>query len=133
MANEVDLVEDGGVRSHVTIYELAEGAPPIRRSCLPGTQGLPIGWGALSGLAADPAKPGTLYAVNDSFYGGQPTIFTIDATRKPAVITAALPVTRNGDAAQMLDLEGIAADGEGGFWLASEGRGDQMIPHGSSM
>ena len=26
-ANEVDLVEDGGARSHVMIYELAEGAP----------------------------------------------------------------------------------------------------------
>ena len=131
VANEVDLVEDGGVRSHVTIYELAEGAPsyPTIMSAR-DDKGLPIGWGALSGLAADPAKPGTLYAVNDSFYGGQPTIFTIDATRKPAVITTALPVTRNGDAAQMLDLEGIAADGEGGFWLASEGRGDQMIPHG---
>jgi hypothetical protein len=131
VANEVDLVEDGGVRSHVTIYELAEGAPsyPTIMS-VRDDKGLPIGWGALSGLAADPAKPGTLYAVNDSFYGGQPTIFTIDATRKPAVITTALPVTRNGDAAQMLDLEGIAADGEGGFWLASEGRGDQMIPHG---
>ena len=71
-----------------------------------------------------------LYAVNDSFYSGQPTIFTIDAAKKPAAITAALPVTRNGNPAQLLDIEGIVADGEGGFWLASEGRGDQMIPHG---
>ena len=71
VANEVDLVEDGGVRSHVTIYELAEGAPsyPTIMS-VRDDKGLPIGWGALSGLAADPAKPGTLYAVNDSFYGG---------------------------------------------------------------
>jgi hypothetical protein len=131
VANEVDLVEDGGVRSHVTLYELAEGtaAYPSIISTRDG-DGLPIGWGALSGLAADPAKPGMLYAVNDSFYSGQPTIFTIDASKKPAVITAALPVTRNGNPAQLLDVEGIVADGEGGFWLASEGRGDQMVPHG---
>jgi alkaline phosphatase len=131
VANEVDLVEDGGVRSHVTLYERAAetASYPSIVSTRDG-DGLPIGWGALSGLAADPAKPGMLYAVNDSFYSGQPTIFTIDAAKKPAAITAALPVTRNGNPAQLLDIEGIATDGEGGFWLASEGRGDQMIPHG---
>jgi hypothetical protein len=31
--------------------------------------------------------------------------------------------------AQKLDLEGIAPDGKGGFWLASEGRSDRLIPH----
>ena len=31
--------------------------------------------------------------------------------------------------AQKLDLEGITLDGEGGFWLASEGRTDRLIPH----
>lgn len=131
VANEVDLVEDGGVRSHVTLYELAEGtaAYPSIVSVKDGN-GQPIGWGALSGLAADPAAPGMLRAVNDSFYSGQPTIFSIDATKRPAVITAALPITRNGNPAQLLDIEGIAPDGKGGFWLASEGRGDQMIPHG---
>jgi hypothetical protein len=131
VANEVDLVEDGGVRSHVTIYELAEGtaAYPSIVSVKDGN-GAPIGWGALSGLTADPSAPGMLHAVNDSFYSGQPTIFSIDATKKPAVITAALPITRNGNPAQLLDIEGIAVDGKGGFWLASEGRGDQMIPHG---
>lgn len=92
--------------------------------------GRPIGWGALSGLAADPSVPGKLFAVNDSFYSMQPTIFTIDATQQPAMITAATRVKRNGAPAQLLDLEGIASDGEGGFWLASEGRADRMIPHG---
>ena len=128
-ANEVDLVEDGGVRAHVMIYEFAEGEPqyPQIRSAM--VDGKPIGWGALSGLAADPEKPGILYAVNDSFYGMQPTIFTIDANQKPALITTATRVTREGQAAQKLDLEGIASDGEGGFWLASEGRTDRLIPH----
>lgn len=38
-------------------------------------------------------------------------------------------MTRGGGAAQKLDLEGITTDGEGGFWPASEGRSDRLIPH----
>lgn len=131
VANEVDLVEDGGVRSHVTIYQLGDGPAqyPTIRSMM-DDEGRPIGFGALSGLAADPDQAGILYAVNDSFYAMQPTIFTIDANQIPAQITAATRVTRGGANAQMLDLEGIAPDGQGGFWLASEGRTDRMIPHG---
>ncbi|MEO1102385.1 MAG: esterase-like activity of phytase family protein, partial [Pseudomonadota bacterium] len=49
--------------------------------------------------------------------------------REPAAIIAAIPVTRGGAPAQKLDLEGITNDGEGGFWLASEGRTDRLIPH----
>lgn len=130
VANEADLIEDGGVRSHVTLYELGNGGssyPMIQSKMLDGK---PIGWGALSGLAADPKEAGKLYAVNDSFYAMQPSIFVIDATQKPAQITDAIPVTRNGAPAQLMDLEGITSDGEGGFWLASEGRTDRMIPHG---
>lgn len=130
IANEADLIEDGGVRSHVTLYQFAdqESVYPMIQSVM--KDGRPIGWGALSGLTADPLVPGKLYAVNDSFYSMQPTIFTIDAMQKPAMITAATPVTRNGAPAQMLDLEGITTDGDGGFWLASEGRTGRMIPHG---
>lgn len=127
-ANEVDFVEDGGVRAHVMVYELAEGPAAYPMITSEGADAL-IGWGALSGLAGDPETPGRLYAVNDSFYGFQPTIFTIDATARPARIIAATPVTRAGMPAQKLDIEGIAPDGEGGFWLASEGRTDRVIPH----
>ena len=88
-----------------------------------------IGWGALSGLTADPKIAGHLYAVNDSFYANQPTIFSIDATQQPAKITAALAVTRDGKPAKNLDLEGITTDGKGGFWLASEGKTSKEIPH----
>ncbi len=63
-------------------------------------------------------KPGFLHAVSDSVFSSQPTIFAIDATQKPALITGALPITRDGAPAQKLDIEGIANDGEGGFWLA---------------
>jgi hypothetical protein len=59
----------------------------------------------------------------------QPTIFEIDATQEPAVVTVAIPVTRGGMPAQKLDMEGIAPDGEGGFWVANEGRTDRLIPH----
>ncbi len=129
-ANEVDLGEDGGARSHVMIYERAEGEAAYPQIVSANDKdGLPVGFGALSGLAADKEKPGILYAVNDSVYSSQPTIFTIDATRKPAVITDALRITRDGNAAQKLDIEGIALDGKGGYWLASEGNSDKLYAH----
>lgn len=126
-ANETDLIEDGGVRAHVMIFERAEGEAMYPTLTSEGADEL-IGWGAISGMVAD--EDGMIYAVNDSFYGYQPTIFTIDPSAKPARITKALRVVRaNGDAAQKLDMEGITLDGEGGFWVASEGRTDRVIPH----
>lgn len=128
-ANEVDLGADGLARSHVMLYALQDADAPFYPTITSaGTEPL-LGWGALSGLTADPAIPGKLYAVSDSFYGMQPRIYQIDATAKPARITGAIPVTRFGQPAQKLDIEGIAPDGEGGFWLASEGRTDRLIPH----
>ena len=130
VANEADLGADGGVRSHVTIYRYGADTPAYPTLVSdPDEAGRPIGWGALSGLAADPQKPGILYAVNDSFYALQPTIFTLDANQTPARVTKATRVTRSGANAQLMDLEGVAADGEGGFWLASEGRSDRLVPH----
>ena len=126
-ANEADLIEDGGIRSHVMIYEYQDAPAAYPQLTSAGADEL-IGWGAISGMVA--GENGIVYAVNDSFYGYQPTIFTIDTTVSPAQITNALPVTRGGFAAQKLDLEGITLDGDGGFWLASEGRTDRMIPHG---
>lgn len=125
-ANEVDLIEDGGVRSHVMIYEYSDADPVYPHLTSAGADTL-IGWGAISGLAA--VDDTTLVAVNDSFYGYQPTIFTIDISAVPARITDALPVTRAGRPAQKLDMEGVTADGEGGYWVASEGRADRVIPH----
>ncbi|MCI4664631.1 MAG: esterase-like activity of phytase family protein [Neomegalonema sp.] len=129
-ANEVDLIEDKGPRAHVMIYALGKDAPtyPSIVSTL-DKAGLPIGWGALSGLAAHPTDAGKLYAVNDSFYAMQPSIFEIDATAKPAKIIRRIPVTRGGAPAQLLDLEGVYADKKGGFWLSSEGRTDRLVPH----
>ncbi|CAN7153799.1 esterase-like activity of phytase family protein [Rhizobium sp. LjRoot98] len=128
-ANEVDLVEDGGARSHVMLYERAEGEAAYPQIVSTEKDGELIGFGALSGLAPVKDKPGMLLAVNDSFYASQPTIFTIDATAKPAKIVDALRITRNGAAAQKLDSEGVTPDGEGGYWLANEGDADKLYSH----
>ena len=125
-ANEADLIADGGVRSHVMIYELQDAPAAYPQLTSEGSEEL-IGWGAISGMAAGEGT--TVYAVNDSFYGYQPTIFTIDTATTPATITDATVVTRAGQPAQKLDMEGVYFDGEG-FWVASEGRTDRMIPHG---
>jgi Esterase-like activity of phytase len=127
-ANEVDLRADGLAPAHVMIYQRAEGTPAYPMITSAGSEPL-IGWGAMSGLAADPATPGTLYAVSDSAYAMAPTVYTIDATQTPARITAGVTVTRFGQPAQKIDLEGIAPDGAGGFWLASEGRADRLLSH----
>ncbi len=127
-ANEVDLRADGLSPAHVMVFARAEGDAAYPTITSEGSEPL-IGWAALSGLAADPADAGKVYAVSDSVLSAAPTIYTIDTTQTPAKITAAMVVTRGGDAAQKLDLEGIAADGAGGFWLASEGRSDRLVPH----
>ncbi|KMK65678.1 esterase-like activity of phytase family protein [Puniceibacterium sp. IMCC21224] len=126
VANEADLIEDGGVRAHVMIFEYGEGAAAYPTLTSAGADEL-IGWGAISGMVA--GEGSTLYAVNDSFYSYQPTIFTIDTSVTPAQITDALPVTRGGVPAQKLDMEGITVDGDGGFWIASEGNTDKLVPH----
>jgi hypothetical protein len=129
-ANETDLRADGLAGSHVMIYERAEGDPsyPQIVSDL-DADGRPIGWVALSGAVADAEKPGMLYAVSDSVMAIEPSIYAIDATAMPARIIRKIVVKRGADAAQKLDLEGITLDGAGGFWLASEGRTDRLIPN----
>jgi len=126
--SETDLHGNGGAAPHVMIYQRAERAAPAYPTIRSAKRadGLPIAWGALSGLAADRTQAGRLFAVTDSVYAGAPRILTIDATRKPAVITGETLVTRNGAAAEKLDLEGIATADEG-FWLASEGNPEKGL------
>jgi hypothetical protein len=85
----------------------------------------PIRWVAV----ADPVMAGMLYAANEPILSGASTIHTVDTTKTPAKIMAALPATRGGNPAQRADIEGLAADGEGGFRITSEGGSDHMIPH----
>ena len=121
-AAETDLREDGGIGSVVTVYQRQPGAKPAYPTILSadGADGQPIWWSALSGFAADAKQPGTLYAVTDSAYA-QARILTVDATATPAKIVAAKVLTKGGEPAKGLDLEGIAVRPEGGFWVVSEG------------
>ena len=120
-AAENDLRADGLIGAVVTIYErsAAPAAYPTIVSAN-GDDGLPLGWTALSGAAADPKLPGILHVVSDSALA-EARIMTVDATAMPATITGALTVTKDGAPAKLLDLEGIAMATDGGYWLASEG------------
>lgn len=118
-ASETDVGEKGGARSAVMIYRRAEQTAAYPTIHSADENGLPIGWGALSGLAADRTAPGKLFSITDSAYTPS-RILEIDATAKPAKITGAITVTKDGKPAAY-DLEGIATRADGGFWLASEG------------
>ena len=122
-ANETD---DAGPRAHVMVFEFQDAPAVYPHLTSAGMKEL-TGWGAISGQVM--AEDGTIFAVSDSFYAMQPTIFRIDVSQTPARIVDAIRVTRAGQPAQLMDMEGIALDGEGGFWIASEGRSDRLVPH----
>lgn len=129
IANEGDMV--GGARG-MTIFNKngcvvwESAACQLLPSHICG-HGDPHWLGAISGMVAD--EDDMIYAVNDSFYSNQPRILKIDPSQTPAQITAEIDVTRNGLPAQKLDIEGFTLDGNGGFWIASEGRTDRVVPH----
>ncbi len=133
-------------------YQKASAAYPTLQSA-DRSDGTPIPWAAMSGLAA--ASDGnTVYGIEDSFFGGN-RIFSIDISQQPAVIKseitirdtdghfaafkATLPaavdaqafdqadVTKmiNLDGSVNIDPEGIAVASTGGFWVASEGAGSK--------
>ncbi|MCL4066587.1 esterase-like activity of phytase family protein [Pseudomonas sp. GX19020] len=127
-ANEADLGEDGAARAHVMIYERSDAAPAYPMLTSAGAETL-IGWGALGALASVEGVEGRLFAASDSVYSAMPSIYEIDITSKPAKIIAQTVVTRGGQPAQKLDIEGLTSDGEGGFWLANEGNAEKLVPH----
>ncbi|HEY5798290.1 MAG TPA: esterase-like activity of phytase family protein [Bosea sp. (in: a-proteobacteria)] len=118
-ASETDVGAKGGARSVVTIYQRSEAPAAYPTMVSAEVDGAPIGWGALSGLAAQATMTGRLHAVTDSAYTPS-RILAIDTTQKPVRITGAITVTKDGKPASY-DLEGIATRADGGFWLASEG------------
>lgn len=152
-ASEVD---DRGMpaRSALNIYayQKASAAYPTLQS-VDRSDGTPIPWAAMSGLAAA-ADGKTVYGVEDSFFGGN-RIFGIDVSLQPAVISseltirdtdghfaafkATLPLAKddqafdqddvakmiNQDGSVNIDPEGIAVASSGGFWVASEGAGSK--------
>ncbi|NKQ12075.1 esterase-like activity of phytase family protein [Pseudomonas sp. SST3] len=117
VSSEEDSAEDG-YRSTISIYQFgAKTAYPEIHS----TSSALIPWGALSGMVADRAQSDRLYAVPDSYYKAS-RIFNIDASKTPAVIDGQIELRKSGSTVDY-DLEGIAQDANGNFWLASEGNG----------
>jgi len=84
-------------------------------------------WGALSGLAADTTNEAVLYAVHDHNLP-HPKILVLDVSGHQAIISRSIPVLRNGSEPPY-DLEGITRRGQGGFWLASEGKRGRGRPN----
>ena len=96
--------------SRIAIEEIAAGDGPA--------------WGTLSGLAAHPSNPRLLYACTDQ--DSPPArILEIDVSRTPARVVRQIEIAVPG--VHHLDIEGISAKRDGGFWLASEG-GDYNDP-----
>ncbi|MBM7817633.1 DNA-binding beta-propeller fold protein YncE [Cellulosimicrobium cellulans] len=123
-----------GVRSAVTVFGLgaqwADGAGSpqfpsvVSADATEGPQaGAPIGWGALGALTADPADPQRLWTATDAAYSTT-QLLSLDVRGygqgSPAVIDRTVPLTRDG-APVGLDVEGVAARADGGFWLGVEG------------
>jgi len=116
---------DSNVRSSLSRYQLTR--KPLAAS-LARNQGAPsivsdgIGFGALSGLSGVPGEPGEVVAVTDDAYTPS-RVLTVDTASYPARVTGELTITRDGEPAAY-DIEGIAARGDGGYWLAIEGDPD---------
>lgn len=128
---ETDGADDGfAIRSIVTLYELQRGPAAYPMLVSDDDEGgTPIPWLAISGLSADAYSGDTLWAVSDS-YLAQGFVYRIDVSDMPARITKRISV---GEADGSLDLEGVAARAEGGFWVVSEGqlpseKKDKQIP-----
>lgn len=119
--------DDESLRSSISIYRLKKGSanyPTIVsgvRKSGPAAGEAPIGWVALSALAADRKNSNRLYSAHDS-YLKQSRIYVIDAEHCPARITDEIILKRDG-ATVDYDIEGLAKRAEGGFWVASEGSG----------
>jgi hypothetical protein len=137
---------------NIYAYQKSAAAYPTLQSA-DRSDGTPIPWSALSGMAAA-ADGKTVYAVDDSFFRSN-RIFSIDVSQQPAVLKseitikdtdnvfaafgATLPAAAdnqafdqvdmvkliNADGSVNLDPEGIAIASGGGFWVASEGAGSK--------
>lgn len=123
------------IRSGLSIYQLAEDANYPSVVSQNKKDGTPIPWGALSGLAMDREDNETAYTIQDSFYK-KSRILKLDIDDVPAKITKEIvlndmmgklamiaPSMVNLDNTVNLDPEGIATRKDGGFWVASEGKG----------
>lgn len=117
-----------GVRATVALYRLGEDAPSFPSIESADVAGAPLGWSALGALSGHPTDPDRVYAASDTVLT-KGRIFGVDVSRTPAVITDETVVTEGGSPLS-LDVEGLFARPQGGFWLASEGTngaGNQLV------
>ena len=133
-AGEEDSRDDK-IRSGLSIYQLGGEASYPTIISKDRADGTPIPWGALSGLAMDRDESDIAYTVQDSFYE-KSRILKLDMEESPAkiikeivlhdelgILAAIDPALVNDDYSVNLDPEGISTREQGGFWLASEGKG----------
>ncbi len=131
ISSEADDAE-AGVRASVTVYgfgeEFASDATAFPSIVSGDIDGVPIAWGALGALSADPADENRLYTATDIAYGPA-RILGVDVSQTPALIDSELAVTDNGEPVA-LDVDGISARPDGGFVLAVEGEegpGNELV------
>ncbi|MGV0838192.1 esterase-like activity of phytase family protein [Mycolicibacterium thermoresistibile] len=110
-----------GIYGYGARYAEAAGAPAFPSIVSGDLDGVPIGWGALGALSADPADEHRLYTATDIAYGPA-RLLGVDVSQTPALIDSELVVTADGEPVT-LDVEGVAARPDGGFVLAAEGDG----------
>jgi len=122
--------DDEDLRSTISVYALKSGRasyPTVvseLRDVGPLAGKAPIGWVALSALAADRRHPKRLYTAHDSFLE-ESRLYVMDVSRKPARIVDEIPLVKDG-ATVNYDIEGLAQRADGGFWIASEGSGSGL-------
>jgi hypothetical protein len=133
ISSETDDAE-ARVRASVSVYGFGDtfaqaGGKPSFPSIVSGdVDGVPIGWGALGALSADPKNADRLYTATDIAYGPA-RVLGVDVSQQPALIDTELPITEDGKPVT-LDTEGLAARPDGGFVLAVEGEegpGNQLV------
>lgn len=108
------------VRAAFSIFELDRGENSFPSIVSANVNGTPIGWKALGALSAKPGDRRHIYAASDLALNPG-SIFEVDVTKKPAVITKAIAVTEGGAPVEGIDIEGLFARPQGGFWLGVEG------------
>ena len=152
VASEDDSRDDK-YRASLTIFQRSAAANYPSIVSADRADGTPIAWGALSGLAVNPANADELFTVHDSYYR-QSRFYSVGSAATPMVVRdetvlrdttgvlrgkldalkAALPATATADfdvdalvesdGTVNLDLEGITALTDGSLWLVSEGTGN---------
>ncbi|CAN5385179.1 esterase-like activity of phytase family protein [soil metagenome] len=123
---------DAQVRASVSVYgygdAFAQDSVPFPSIVSGDVDGAPIPWGALGALSADPTDENRLLTSTDNAYG--PTrVLGVDVSQQPALIDSTIPVTENATPLT-LDVEGISARPDGGFYLAvegEEGSGNELV------